>query len=473
MSSNLNFYIDGAWVAPLGEVKTIAVKNPATNQEIAEVALASAEDVDRAVQAAKKAFETYSQTTVEERLALLEAFLGEYKARFKAIGQAIQDEIGAPASLAQGAQAGSGMIHIKTAMKMLNLVKFEEELGESRITREPIGVVGMICPWNWPANQVMAKVAPALAAGCTMVLKPSEVSPLDAIIIAEAIDAAGYPAGVFNLVNGDGATTGAAITEHPNVDMVSFTGSTRAGVHISRAAAATIKRVSLELGGKGPNIVLDDADFERAVKGCVRGCLENTGQSCLAPTRLLVQKGRVGEAIEIAIATAEKVKVGDPNDPDVRMGPAASEMQYNKIQEMIELGIKEGARLVYGGPGKPEGLENGWYVKPTIFADVSNDMTIAREEIFGPVLCIIGYEDEDDAVRIANDSPYGLAGYVSSADVERARAVGKRMQVGAVQINGAGIDFRMPFGGFKQSGNGREWGLHGIEEFLEVKSLVV
>lgn len=472
MTELLQFYINGQWVDPQGELKTMDVVNPATEKSIGKIALASEQDVDSAVWAARNAFESFATVSVDDRIALLEALLAEYKKRFQAVGQAIQDEMGAPVSLAQTAQAGSGTQHIKGALTALKSMSFEEKMGNAQVLKEPIGVCGLITPWNWPANQIGCKVAPALAAGCTMVLKPSEIAPLDAVYWAEAMDAAGVPAGVFNLVYGDGPTAGAALSAHPQVDMMSFTGSTRAGVEVTRASAPTVKRVALELGGKSPNLILDDADFPRAVKAGAMSCFHNTGQSCNAPTRMLVPHDRMEEAAQIAAQAAQKTSVGDPNDPDVFMGPLSSEVQFEKVQGLIQQGIDEGAQLVAGGPGKPDNLDVGYFVKPTVFARVTNDMTIAREEIFGPVLSIIGYQDEDDAVRIANDTPYGLSSYIQSGSEDRARQVGRRLRAGMVHINGANLDSQAPFGGYKQSGNGREWGAYGIEEFLEVKSMM-
>jgi aldehyde dehydrogenase (NAD+) len=379
--------------------------------------------------------------------------------------------MGAPWGLARDSQAASGPQHIKAAIRALKDYPFEERNRTTLVIKEPIGVCGLITPWNWPMNQVAVKVAPALAAGCTMVLKPSEIAPFDAMIFAEILDAAGVPAGVFNLVNGDGPGVGTALSKHPDVDMVSFTGSTRAGVLVAQNAAPTVKRVAQELGGKSANILLDDADFEKAVKRGAGDVFENTGQSCDAPSRMLVPKSRMDEAAAAAASVAEATVVGDPRDEKTEVGPLVSDLQWNKVQDLIQKGIDEGATLAAGGTGKPDGIEKGYFARPTVFANVSNDMTIAREEIFGPVLSIIPYEDEDEAVRIANDTPYGLSGYVSSSDLDRARKVAARMRTGMVHINGAWADSASPFGGYKQSGNGREWGAHGIDEFLEVKSI--
>ncbi len=465
------FYINGEWVDPV-EPRTLEVINPATETAAGIISIGSAADVDRAVAAARQAFESYSQSTRDERIALLEALEQAYKARYNDIAMAISDEMGAPVSLAMQAQAATGIGHIKTYINILKDYAFEEDRGKLRIAREPIGVCGFITPWNWPINQIACKVLPALAAGCTMVLKPSEVAPINAAIFAEAMHAAGVPPGVFNLVNGDGPGVGAAIASHPGIDMVSFTGSTRAGVQVAKAAADTVKRVAQELGGKSPNILLPDCDFQKAVAGGLQGVLINSGQSCNAPTRMLVPADRMDEVAAIAKAICDKAAVGDPKAEGTQLGPVVSEAQWRKIQGLIQQGIDEGATLVCGGPGRPDGLERGYYVKPTVFADVRNDMTIAREEIFGPVLCILPYADIDEAVRIANDTVYGLSAYVSGGDLDAARRVAARLRAGNVHINGAGMDLMAPFGGYKQSGNGREWGEYGLGEFLEVKAML-
>ncbi|MDJ0699733.1 MAG: aldehyde dehydrogenase family protein [Woeseiaceae bacterium] len=470
MLDKLKFYIDGQWLDPV-EPRTMDVVNPATEKVYGRISIGSAADVDKAVEAAKRAFESYSQTTREERLDLLRGVLDVYMKRYDDVAVAIMDEMGAPWTLAKGAQAGSGMQHIKATIRALETFDFEERSGTTLVVKEPIGVCGLITPWNWPINQVVVKVAPALAAGCTMVLKPSEVAPFDSILFTEILDEAGVPAGVFNLVNGDGPGVGTAISGHPDIDMVSFTGSTRAGVLIAQNAATTVKRVAQELGGKSANILLDDTDFAKAVASGAESCFDNTGQSCNAPTRMLVPRDRMDEAADIAGAVANSVKVGMPKEDGTEVGPVVSDVQFRKIQALIQAGIDEGATLAAGGTGKPEGLETGYFVKPTVFSNVTNDMTIAREEIFGPVLAIIPYDGEDDAVAIANDTPYGLSGYVSSSDLDRARRVASRMRTGMVHINGASLDSAAPFGGYKQSGNGREWGGHGIEEFLELKSI--
>jgi len=470
MREMLKFYIDGQWVDPVIP-HPFDVINPATEAVCGRISLGTAADVDKAVAAAKRALPDYRRTTREERIALLERILEEFANRHDDVATAIMEEMGAPWKLAKFAQAASGPQHIEAAIEALRTFEFEEQHGSTQIIKEPIGVCALITPWNWPMNQVAVKVAPALAAGCTMVLKPSEIAPFDAMIFAEILDAAGVPAGVFNLVNGDGPTVGVAMSGHPDVAMVSFTGSTRAGISVAQTAAPTVKRVAQELGGKSANIILDDADFEKAVARGASNCFDNSGQSCNAPTRMLVPRTRVAEAAAIAAKRATSTTPGDPRDENTRMGPVVSEAQWNKIQALIQKGIDEGATLAAGGTGRPEGLDKGYYVKPTVFSDVSNDMTIAREEIFGPVLCILPYADEDEAIRIANDTPYGLSGYVSSSSLERARAVAAKMETGMVHINNASLDSQAPFGGYKQSGNGREWGPYGIEEFLEVKSV--
>jgi aldehyde dehydrogenase (NAD+) len=470
MRDYLKFYIDGQWVEPTS-TRTVDVINPATEQVAGRVTLGTAEDVDRAVRAARQAFASYSRTSREERVDLLERIVAEYQKRFEDMAKAITEEMGAPAWLAQRAQAAMGLAHVQTALQVLKDYRFEEDRGTTRIVKEPIGVCAFITPWNWPINQIACKVAPALATGCTMVLKPSEVAPFSAWIWTEILAAAGVPAGVYNLVNGDGPTVGAALSSHPQVDMVSFTGSTRAGIEVARNAAPTVKRVHQELGGKSPNIILEDADFPRAVAGGVASVMMNSGQSCNAPTRMLVPQQRMDEVIAIARTAAEAHTVGDPNG-NSKLGPVVSEIQWNKIQGLIQKGVDEGATLVTGGPGKPEGLETGYYVKPTVFANVTSDMTIAREEIFGPVLAILGYDGVDQAVAIGNDTEYGLAAYVSGNDAEEVRQVASRLRAGQVILNGAGTDLMAPFGGYKMSGNGREWGDHAFGEFLETKAVL-
>lgn len=471
MQDHLSFYINGQWVRETDR-ETLEVINPATEQAFAKIAMGTARDVDVAAKAARAAFPAWSQSTREERLAVLDKIIGGIKARSEELAQAISQEMGAPISFARTAQVGTGIGHFATARAILENYEFEETRGKTQIIKEPVGVCGFITPWNWPLNQVTCKIAPAIATGCTIVIKPSELSPVSAIILTEIIAESGLPEGVFNLVNGDGPTVGAAIASHPEVDMVSFTGSTRAGREVAKAAADDIKRVCQELGGKSANIILDDAaDFAKAVAGGVMGCFGNCGQSCNAPTRMLVPQARMAEAIEIAKATAAKAIPGDTQDENTRIGPVVSQAQFDKIQTLIQAGIDEGATLVAGGTGKPDGMSTGYYVKPTVFANVTNNMTIAREEIFGPVLSILGYKDEDDAVAIANDTDYGLSGYVSG-EPQHARAVARRLRTGMVHINGAGPDFAAPFGGYKQSGNGREWGVEGFHEFLEIKAML-
>ena len=470
MREYLKFYINGAWVDP-ATPKSLAVINPATEQAAGHISMGSAADVDKAVRAARAAFASYSQTPVAERVALLERVIAEYQKRYADMAAAITEEMGAPVLLAQKAQAAMGLGHLQTALAVLKDYHFQELRGSTMIVKEAIGVCGLITPWNWPVNQIACKVAPALATGCTMVLKPSEIAPFSAQIWTEILHAAGVPAGVFNLVNGDGPSVGAAIASHPEVDMVSFTGSTRAGIEVARNAAATVKRVHQELGGKSPNLILPDADLKRAITNGVRGVMGNSGQSCNAPTRLLVPNDRMDEALAIAKAAAEATTVGAP-DSGAALGPVISATQWDKIQSLIQAGIAEGATVVAGGPGKPAGLETGYYVKPTVLGHVNNTMTVAREEIFGPVLVVIGYDSVDQAVQIANDTPYGLAAYVSGTDLDAARKVASRLRAGQVNLNSAGPDLMAPFGGYKQSGNGREWGDHAFADFLEVKAVL-
>lgn len=470
MANRMQFYIDGAWVEPTTK-KTAPVVNPATEEAMYEIALASKADVDKAVIAARRAFQTFSRTTKDERVALLGRIAEIYKRRIKDVGSAISDEMGAPMTLAERAQAGAGLGHIMSTIDVLKAYEFEETIGSAMVVREALGVIGMITPWNWPLNQIACKVAPALAAGCTMVLKPSEFTPTSALIFAEILHEAGVPPGVFNLINGLGAEVGVALSSHPHIDMISFTGSTRAGIDVAQRAAPTVKRVSQELGGKSPNIILDDADMQKAVTGGATHCFNNSGQSCNAPTRMLVPLARMKEVSAIAKAVADRTKVGDPKADGITLGPVVNKTQWDKIQGLIQKGVDEGATLVAGGTGRPDGLNKGYYVRPTIFADVTNDMTIAREEVFGPVLSIIGYGDEAEAVRIANDTPYGLAGYVWSGSLERARKVARELRAGNVNLNGVPNDRTAPFGGYKQSGNGREWGRYGLEEYLEVKAI--
>ena len=473
MSDKKNFYINGKWVSPKSD-KSIKVINPATEDVCAEISLGSKEDVNDAVLSAKEAFKTWAFSSKKERLEPLEKLYELYKKRWSDIAEAITTEMGAPKDFSTKLQAGTGAAHIKTFIKYLKEFDFEKPLGEhaknQRLIYEPKGVCALITPWNWPMNQTCLKVLPALASGCTMILKPSEVAPLSAMILTELIDQAGFPPGVFNLVNGDGATTGDALTSHPDINMISFTGSTRAGALISQNAAKDFKRVSLELGGKGANIIFKDADPEAIERGALR-CFRNSGQSCNAPTRMLVEKSMYNEAVERVKKFANNMKVGDPKKEGEHIGPVVSEVQYEKIQSLIQKGIDEGAKLVAGGVGKPNGIKKGYFVKPTAFADVNNQMEIARTEIFGPVLSIIPFENEEEAISIANDTDYGLTNYIQTKDKEKANRVARRLRSGMVDVNGAGIAVDAPFGGFKHSGIGREAGKEGLLEFLEVKSV--
>ncbi|GAA6151140.1 aldehyde dehydrogenase family protein [Pseudoteredinibacter isoporae] len=466
----LKFYINGEWVEP-NQAQTLDVINPATEQSCGRIALGNEQDVNAAVAAAKAAFPAFSQTSREERIALLEKILAGLAARKDDLAEAITAEMGAPAWLSKMAQSAMGAAHFNETLQLLKDYEFESDRGSTRLRKEPIGVCALITPWNWPLNQIACKVAPALAAGCTMVLKPSEVAPFDAAIFTEVLHEAGVPAGVFNMVNGDGPGVGAPLSSHPDVDMVSFTGSTRAGRLISKAAADDIKRVSLELGGKSANIILPAANLEKAVSKGVQSMMMNSGQSCNAPSRMLVPAEKHAEAVEIAKQTAAALAVNDPHAEGVYLGPVSSDVQFEKIQGLIQKGIDEGAELVIGGTGKPEGLEQGYYVKPTVFANANNQMTIAREEIFGPVLTMIPYSSVEEAVEIANDTPYGLSGYVYGETVEEAAGIANQLRTGNVHLNGSGADTKGPFGGYKQSGNGREWGEFGLEEFLEVKAV--
>ena len=465
----LKFYIDGQWVDPV-EKRLLDVENPATEQLCGRIALGASADVDNAVAAARRAFEGWSQSRREDRLELLNALLAEYQHRSADLADAVGEEMGAPPALAAGPQVQMGVGHLVTAIGVLKNFAFEERRGATMVIREPIGVCGLITPWNWPINQIACKVFPALAAGTTMVLKPSEVAPFSGQIFTEILHAAGVPAGVYNMVYGDGPGVGVALSSHPGVDMVSFTGSTRAGIEVARNAAPTVKRVAQELGGKSPNIVLDDDAFAGSVASGVAAMMLNSGQSCNAPSRMLVPSARMSEAVAVAAAAAAKIRVGEVSDPRA-IGPVASRAQFDKIQRLIQAGIAEGAELVAGGPGRPDGLDVGYYVRPTVFAGVRNDMTIAREEIFGPVLCILSYDDLDHAVEIANDTAYGLYGYVSGADADLAGALARRIRAGTVAINHA-LDISAPFGGYKQSGNGREWGEFGFHDYLEIKGIV-
>lgn len=464
------FYIDGEWVEPCVS-KTLEVIDPSTEQPAGTIALGSAADVQRAVTAARGAFASFSQTSKTERIDLLKRIVDILKRRNDELGDVISREMGAPLAMARAEQAGIGATHFEQTIKAIETFAFDYMQGSTRIVHEPIGVVAMISPWNWPINQIACKVAPALATGCTMVLKPSEIAPFSAVIFAEIMDEAGVPKGVFNLVQGDGPTVGTALASHPDVDMVSFTGSTRAGIAVAQAAAPTVKRVHQELGGKSPNIILPSADFAAAVSAGVRRCFGNSGQTCTAPTRMLVPAERMEEAGLIAAREAAALVVGPPSDPRTDLGPVASGAQFDKIQTLIERGIAEGAELVAGGPGRPSHLNSGYYVRPTVFARVTNQMTIAREEIFGPVLSIIGYDSEEEAIAIANDSPYGLAAYIQG-DPQEARALAGRLRAGTVRLNSCAWDSAAPFGGYKQSGNGREYGKFGLHEFSETKSIV-
>ncbi len=473
MENKKNFYIDGKWVAPKSK-QEIKVINPATEENCAVISLGNKEDIDYAVSSAKKAYSTWAFSPKEERIRLLEKLYENYKKRWADIAAAITTEMGAPKDFATKLQAGTGAAHLKSFIRYLKNFEFEKPLGEhapnQRLIYEPKGVCALITPWNWPMNQVCLKVAPALASGCTMILKPSELAPLSSMILAELIDETKFPPGVFNLVNGDGETTGNALTSHPDINMISFTGSTRAGALISQNAAKDFKRVSLELGGKGANIIFKDADPDAIERGALR-CFRNSGQSCNAPTRMLVEKSMYNEAVERLKKYTENFEVGDPKKEGEHIGPVISETQYNKIQTLIKKGIDEGAKLVAGGAGKPEGFEKGYFVKPTVFVDVKNDMEVARTEIFGPVLSVMPFENEEEAIKIANDTPYGLTNYIQTQDKEKVKRVARKLRSGMVDVNGAGIAVDAPFGGFKHSGIGREAGEHGLEEFLEVKAV--
>ncbi len=457
---------------PVESTQTIPVINPATEQEASRIASGSAADINAAVRAARRAFDGFSRSSKEDRIELLKRVIAVYERRMPDIAAAITIEMGAPKTVSETAQAPIGLIHLQTELAVLGNYCFEEKFGTTRVLKEPVGVCALIAPWNWPMNQALCKVAPALAAGCTMVLKPSQIAPLSALILAEVMDEAGVPAGVFNLVNGAGSKIGEAMSSHPQVDMVSFTGSTVVGAGVARAASSSVKRVSQELGGKSANILLDDVDLENTVTMGVYGCMHNSGQTCTAPTRMLVPQSMYEKAVEIAAKAAGSIIVGDPQSPDTFMGPVAGKNQFETVSSYIEIGLSEGARVVAGGLGRPESLDRGFYIRPTVFAKVGNSMRIAQEEIFGPVLCLIPYRSEEEAVSIANDSAFGLAGYVQSADLERARNVAKRMRTGMVHLNGAQVDPAAPFGGYKQSGNGREWGRYGLEDYLETKSVM-
>ncbi|MEM6656812.1 MAG: aldehyde dehydrogenase family protein [Pseudomonadota bacterium] len=471
MDNLLKFYIGGQWIAPVSDA-TMPVMNPATEEQIGTVAMGNAKDVDRAVAAAKTAFDNFSQSGKAERLALLHQLKAVTKKRFEDLAQAMRMEMGAPISMARDAQADAAVGHLQGFIDALKALEERTTLANGdTLLREPIGVCGLITPWNWPMNQIALKVIPALATGCTCVLKPSEHTPVSAMVYAEIIHEAGYPAGVFNLINGDGINVGSALSRHTDIQMMSFTGSTRAGTAVTRDAAETVKRVTLELGGKSPNLVFADCDLEERVSASVLECMFNTGQSCDAPTRLLVERSCYDEALKIAKHVAGNISVGDPTEEGDHIGPLFDRIQYDRVLAMIQVGIDEGATLLSGGLGKPDGFETGWFTRPTIFADVRNEMRIAQEEIFGPVLVIIPFEDEDDAITMANDTPYGLAAYVQTGSPARAERVSSRLRAGAIHINGGGFNYGSPFGGYKQSGNGREGGLMGLEDYLETKTL--
>jgi len=471
MAHEKQFYIDGAWVDPI-KPALIDVIDPSTEEAYTQISAGSAADVDRAVAAARKAFASYGRSTRKERLELLRAILAEYNKRRNDVGDAISREMGAPLPFAREVQAGRGVAHLERMIQVLETYPFESIEGTTLIAREPIGVCGLITPWNWPTNQIACKVLPALAAGCTMVLKPSEEAPIDAIIWTEIMHAAGTPRGVYNMINGSGAVVGEAMSAHPDIDMMSFTGSTRAGIRVAQAAAATVKRVAQELGGKSANILLPDVDFQTAVTKGINSMMVNSGQSCTAPTRMFVPQDRHDEVKKIAREAAERLVVGDPQDPKTKLGPVVNAAQYDKIQKLIQAGIDEGAELVTGGTGRPENLNRGFYVRPTVFAGVTNDMTIAREEIFGPVIAILPYRNEEEVIRLANETIYGLAAYVQSGNVEHGRKVAGQMRAGNVHLNYPVGDTAAPFGGYKQSGNGREYGKWGLEEFLETKAVI-
>ena len=470
MNNELKFYINGSWIEP-NSIEQIEVLNPATEEVLGNITAGTKEDVDIAVEAASEAFQTYSNFSKDQKIAIFESIIKEYEARLPEMAEVISDEMGAPMWLSNVAQAASGLGHFKTTLNYLKSFEFEKDDDGFTLRKEPIGVVGMITPWNWPINQVSTKVASALAAGCTMVLKPSEISPFCAMLLAEILDSSSLPKGVFNLVNGYGPIVGAALSEHRSIDMMSFTGSTRAGIAVAQASAKNVKRVSQELGGKSANIILDDANIEKAVAAGVSHCFLNSGQSCNAPTRMLISEKNYDLAVSVAKEVAEKTTVGDPKDENTRIGPISNKTQYEKILRLIQIGIDEGALLVTGGVERPENLDKGYYVKPTVFANVTNDMTIAKEEIFGPVICLIKYSSEEEAIEIANDTEYGLAGYVQG-EISHATEVARQIRAGQITINGGNRENAAPFGGYKMSGNGREHGRIGLEEFLETKAII-
>lgn len=467
----LKFYIDGAWVDPVTP-STLGVVNPATEETFARISLGSRQDVDRAARAARRAFTGYSTVSVEDRLGFLRRIIEGFRARLPELARMMTVEMGSPITFSTERQATVALFHFEEAVRVLSTYRFEERMGHGIVRREPIGVCGLITPWNWPLNQVASKVAPALATGCTVVLKPSEIAPLSSMLFAEVVHDAGLPPGVFNLVNGDGPTVGEAIASHPEIDMVSFTGSTTAGVKVAKLAADSVKRVAQELGGKSANIILADADVKAAVKAGVHACYTNAGQNCQSPTRMLIPRAQRDVAFEAAREAVVSIRLGDPLDPASTMGPLVSPAQFDKVQALIQSGLDEGATLVAGGMGRPQEVDRGYFVRPTVFGDVTRGMRIANEEIFGPVLSIISYDSEDEAIEIANDTPFGLAGFVQSKDLARARAVANRIRAGRVYLNGAPFDRSLPFGGYKQSGNGREFGVFGFEEYLEVKAIL-
>jgi len=472
MTDMTDFYIDGRWVSPAGAPRLHDVINPATEKVAGRISLGTAKDVDLAVIAARRAFPAFSATSVSERIALFDRIIAGFEARNDELARTITMEMGSPITASHEVQTKNALANFRELRKVLETYQFETVMNGALLRREAIGVCGMITPWNWPLNQLTSKLSAALAAGCTIIVKPSEYSPLSALLLAEVLHDAGVPAGVFNLINGEGPVVGEAIASHPDIDMVSFTGSTRAGIMVAKAAADTVKRVAQELGGKSANIVLSDADLESAVAAGVKRCFGNSGQSCQAPTRMLVHRSQRDKAVAIAEAAARSMKIGDPSKPETALGPLANRNQFDKVQALIAKGIEEGATVVAGGAGKPDGFERGYYVRPTVFADVTPDMTIAREEIFGPVLSMMSYDTDDEAVEIANNTSYGLSGYVQSGDPERARRVAEKIRAGRVYINGAPTDRSLPFGGYKQSGNGREQGVFGLEEYLEVKAVL-
>jgi aldehyde dehydrogenase (NAD+) len=471
MEKKLKFYIDGAWVDPVSP-SSLGIVNPATEETFAQISLGSREDVDRAATAARRAFASYSRVGVEERLAYLRKIIEGFRARLPELARTMTLEMGSPITFSTERQATVALFHFEEAARVLAQYPFEQRMGNGIVRREPIGVCGLITPWNWPLNQVASKVAPALATGCTVVLKPSEIAPLSSMLFAEIVHDAGIPAGVFNLVNGDGPTVGEAIAAHPEIDMVSFTGSTTAGVKVAKLAADTVKRVAQELGGKSANIILADADVRAAVIAGVHACYTNAGQNCQSPTRMLIPRAQRDLAFEAAREAVAAIRLGDPLDPASTMGPLVSPAQFDKVQKLIQSGVDEGATLVAGGTGRPEQVDRGYYVRPTVFGDVTRQMRIANEEIFGPVLSIMSYDSEEEAIDIANDTPFGLAGFVQSRDLDHARGVANRIRAGRVYLNGAAFDRSLPFGGYKQSGNGREFGVFGFEEYLEVKAIL-